>query len=172
MRQHLVAGLFLALCSSAALASSVLKPFQIDSLQQITDERQGRAFMLVLWSIDCPPCLKELAQLQHYSDQFSDDSLVLISTDDPRHAPSVLRLLQQHQLEQQDNWIFSGSMPERLRHRIDPGWYGELPRSYFYDESHQRRAHSGILKKPMLEQWLKNTDQQTSADTDTHKWTF
>jgi hypothetical protein len=29
--------------------------------------------------------------------------------------------------------------------KADPGWYGELPRSYFYDAEHNMMSHSGIL---------------------------
>ena len=71
-----------------------------------------------------------------------------------QNIDEIQQLIEEHQLEAMDNWIFSDSMPERLRYVIDPSWYGELPRAYFYDASHQRRAHSGLLKQEMLQSWL------------------
>jgi len=45
-------------------------------------------------------------------------------------------------------------MPDKLRFYIDPGWYGELPRSYFYDAAQQRSGHSGALTRAQLQDWL------------------
>ena len=117
----------------------------------------------MLWSIDCPPCLKELSQLQQFRHQFSSSGLVLVSTDDAQDANSVQQVLKDFQLEKMDNWIFSESMPERLRYVVDPAWYGELPRAYFYQASHQRKAHSGSLKKITLDKWLEKTSINLSS---------
>ncbi len=59
-------------------------------------------------------------------------------------------------LDAADNWIFADPMPERLRYRVDPNWFGELPRAYLYTDDHQRTAHSGILSEADLQQWLQN----------------
>ena len=44
--------------------------------------------------------------------------------------------------------------PEKLRYVIDQDWYGELPRSYYYDADHQRSSHSGTLSQQQLSAWL------------------
>ena len=152
----LTLGFFLATWLSSSIAAPTLKPFDTQSLDEILQHRQGQAFVLMLWSIDCPPCIQELAQIQQLRQQFSSNSLVLVSTDDIGHADEIQRLLTQHQLEHMDNWVFANPMPERLRYRIDPAWYGELPRSYFYQASHQRQPHSGRLTNEMLKGWLDN----------------
>ena len=150
----LTLGLLLSTWLSSSIAAPALKPFDSESLDQILQQREGQAFVLVLWSIDCPPCIKELAQIQQLREQFSATNLVLVATDDIGYADEVQQLLAAHQLEQMDNWVFANPMPERLRFRIDPSWYGELPRSYFYQASHQRLAHSGRLSNEMLQGWL------------------
>ena len=34
-----------------------------------------------------------------------------------------------------EQWVFADPMPERLRFEIDRRWYGELPRTHFYDRT-------------------------------------
>jgi len=131
-----------------------LKPFSANSLAQITENRAGQAFIMVLWSIDCPPCLKELEHFQAVKAQLTKTNIVLVSTDNPDDSASIQQVLIDNQLQTIDNWIFSDSLPERLRYKIDPNWYGELPRAYFYEADHQRKAHSGMLTQAQLQQWL------------------
>ena len=156
MMKALILGLFLATWLSPSIAGQALKPFDTQSMDEILQNRQGQAFVMVLWSIDCPPCIQELAQIRQLRKRFSHISLVLVSTDDIRHANEIQQLLAEHQLEQMDNWVFANPMPERLRYLIDPAWYGELPRSYFYQTSHKRQAHSGRLNYEILQAWLNN----------------
>ncbi len=144
----------LAMWASASGASALLKPFQADSIEEITAERNSQPFIVVMWSVNCPPCIDELSHIRQYRSVFSKASLVLVATDGPQYSEAVQNILHDNQLVQMDNWIFTGSMPERLRYAIDPGWYGELPRTYFYDADHQRVAYSGALTRPMLERWI------------------
>lgn len=146
------AGLF---WSSVLAASVSFKSFTADSLTAITDARNNRAFIVVLWSVECPPCLEELALLQQLQNQLATNDVILISTDGGEHATIASKVIGDHQLERFDNWIFAETMPEKLRYAIDTDWYGELPRAYFYDSEQQRYAHSGMLSKKLIMQWLK-----------------
>ncbi len=139
---------------SSPLAAAELKPFLPDSMQQILAERKGESFLLVLWSSDCPPCLREFEQLQQLKGNISRQRLVLISTDSPDDRKTVEQLLARYEMNRFDNWIFGDNFPERLRYHVDPGWFGELPRAYFYAPDHQRTVHSGILSRKFLENQL------------------
>ena len=44
---------------------------------------------------------------------------------------------------------------DRSRYSIDPNWYGELPRTYFYDATHQISPLSGKISNSFLNAWLK-----------------
>jgi thiol-disulfide isomerase/thioredoxin len=147
--------LLLGGCLSAGLyaADATLKPFVADSLSTITDQREGQPFVLILWSVDCPPCLRELATISKLDDSIRR-RLVLISADDTERSDQVSALLAEHGLLDLENWIFSDPLVERSRYRVDPDWYGELPRAYFYDASHQRKPHSGMIPPAVLEAWL------------------
>jgi len=48
---------------------------------------------------------------------------------------------------------FAESDEERLRYSIDKNWYGELPRTYYYDTSHQVKTLSGSPDLIWLKTW-------------------
>lgn len=154
--------LIILLAGLPPMATAELKPFQVDSLEQITAAREGRPFLLMLWSLDCPPCLKELAELRQLTKGFDARDLVLVSTDGPGQQRAVERTLRDFGLTRLDNWLFADDFGERLRYRIDPEWFGELPRAYFYAADHQRTARSGVLKPELLQRWLQQTREQGS----------
>lgn len=150
-----VTGIALA-CSSAppVRAEPVLRPFEPDSLQTIEKLNSGRPFLLVLWSIDCPPCREELDLLSKMTKRHPNLHLVLVSTDTMESSGQVTNLLASHQLDKIDSWVFSEAGAERLRYEIDADWYGEIPRIYFYDRAHHRTGVSGSLKAGQIEAWL------------------
>jgi hypothetical protein len=98
-----------------------------------------------LWSVDCAPCRVELDMLGQMKKADPDFPLVVISTDSIEMREDAADILDEYQLAGETTWMFADSFVERLRFSIDPGWYGELPRSYFYDAEHNMMAHSGIL---------------------------
>lgn len=147
-------GLLLFIFISAASANTYIREFKTDSLNTIINENK-HPFILVIWSLECPPCLKELSLLSQIQKESNPLKLVLISTDSFIAETEIKKLLKQFELSKHDNWIFSGDMKQKLRFTIDPKWYGELPRSYFYKNQNYRIARSGALDKATLNNWLK-----------------
>jgi len=147
-------GCLLLLLCLPGWATAGLHPFFDESLKEITGARNGQPFLLVLWSIDCPPCLKELKHIGQLYSEFTPGSLVLVSTDGADYAEEAQQILAHNGLTDAESWLFSGSFPERLRYRIDPNWYGELPRAYFYDAKHNRIGKSGALSLELLKQFI------------------
>ncbi len=156
--------LLLLLCLPG-LAAAEFRSFSNNSLDEITAVRNGQPFLLVLWSIDCPPCLKELEQIGQLRAQFSPNSLVLISADNMAYADEAQQVLIRYGLDDAENWLFSGNFPERLRYQIDPNWYGELPRAYFYDANHDRVGKSGALDVALIHQWIAAAKQMEKGTT-------
>lgn len=144
---------FCLLCSQS-LADTDVQPFTATSLAQVQHQFQGRPFILVLWSLHCAPCFAELAMLGRELISQPDLPLVLVSADAHATQEDVQMLLEDYGLQNLPSWQFAGDFPEALRYHIDPDWYGELPRSYFYNAAHERRSHSGQLSRAMLAQWL------------------
>jgi len=146
--------LLLFILAQSALAKGSFKAFERDSLAGIEQARQGQAFVLVLWSIDCPPCLHELKLLSQLRDSGLEERLILVSTDGADYRDDLEKLIALEQLSGYEHWLFNDVLPERLRYSIDPAWYGELPRAYFYDEQGERIARSGVLTEELLMAWL------------------
>ena len=104
---------------------------------------------MALWSLDCPSCYKELAMLAEERKQ-RNFNLVLISVDGEEGRGEVEAVISKYKLTNVDNWLFEEHSSQSLRYEIDPLWYGEVPRSYLFDKTHQRQGVSGVLKKEQL----------------------
>ncbi len=129
------------------------RPFNVGSLQEILAARDGRPVMLVLWSMHCSVCLKELPVLAEMRQKYPMLDVVMISTDQGK-SEEIGIILDEHDLADLESWNFSQLQIERLRYEIDPSWYGELPRTYFYDQEHKRAGLSGKLKLEHFESWV------------------
>ncbi|MGH8471931.1 MAG: TlpA family protein disulfide reductase, partial [Gammaproteobacteria bacterium] len=119
-------------------------------MTQILAARQGKPLVLVLWSIDCSACVSELGVLARSVQEHPGMDLVFVATDDTARAEEAQRVLSRHGLGDRESWIFADTNRQRLRYEIDPRWYGELPRSYFYDHNHRRVPLSGKLQQQHL----------------------
>lgn len=154
MRQRLC--LALALLSALILpaAAQELKPFVAGSIKEITVVRQGKPFILGMWSLTCAHCREELVLLSGLVKKHPDLDLVLIATDTPEEGEAIGAALRQSGLGGAEAWVFADPFAERLRFEIDPKWHGELPRTYLYDPSHKAQAFSGKLDALLMERWL------------------
>ncbi|MDO8343138.1 MAG: hypothetical protein Q7T48_08070, partial [Cellvibrio sp.] len=67
----------------------------------------------------------------------------------------IARTLQKYPLKKAESWVFADSFVERLRYEVDMQWYGELPRTYFYDAQGHALALSGKLDYAQIERWIR-----------------
>jgi len=131
-----------------------IKPFDAKSMATIEANYSGKPFALLVWSIDCLPCRQEFEMIREVKSSYPDLNLVTLATESLNEFPELESILAAHNLSQQDNWAFSQSNSHQLRFKLDPNWYGELPRAYFYDAKHKRFAVSGKLQKSQIVTWL------------------
>jgi len=148
--------LVLLLALLAGLAEAEVRPFGPGSLQQIQAERSGKPFILALWSATCTHCPSELKALGELSRQYPGLDIVLVAADTPADTPQLERLAADYGLGRQAQWVFADAQPEKLRFAIDRRWYGELPRTYFFDAQHRREAGSGVMPVERLERWARD----------------
>lgn len=154
MRRFLLGMVAVLVFASSARAGEPV-PFTADSLANIKAQYAGRPFILSLWSVrECAYCITELTLLGKLAKTHKRLPLVLVATDPPEHAPAMQKTLAQLGLAAVDSWVFDDAIPERLRHAIDPSWYGELPRTYLYDAGHRRETVVGVLSEQRLRAWL------------------
>jgi thiol-disulfide isomerase/thioredoxin len=141
-----------ALCVAVlpgALADNI-QDFGPQTFAQLKSQFAGKPFVVSLWSIDCAPCRVELDMLGKLKQDDASFPLVVISTDSIENREEAVDILQGHGLDGVATWMFADTFVERLRFSIDPMWYGELPRSYFFAPDHSFTAHSGILTAEKL----------------------
>jgi len=138
--------LFLLNTPLAPAAPNAIKPFVPGSYQQLLTEKANQGFMLVIWSLDCSTCIKDMELLSTIHKSHPDLKIVLLSTDEPTASAEIEKLLAKYQLAELESWVFADDNSQKLRYEIDPGWYSELPRTYFFSKNHQREGVSGALK--------------------------
>lgn len=142
------------LCASAIVQAADIRPFVSGSAASIAKSHQGQPYLLSLWSLNCPPCMAELAEFGRLAGKYPQFRWVLISTDSPAERKQIRATLKRYGLHQAENWVFADEFTERLRFELDRSWHGELPRNYFVDRSGERSAHSGKLDGIVLEAWI------------------
>lgn len=135
------------LATTASADSGSLKPFNSDSYHELLKAHSKQPFMLVIWSVTCSSCLKEMELLSILHKNRPALKIVMLATDDASAAAEIQNILNKHQLSDTENWFFASENAQKLRFEIDPGWYGELPRTYFYDAGHRREGISGVLSQ-------------------------
>lgn len=148
----------LVLCLSTACASAAAqdaKPFVRGSYKSIVSARTGKPFIIGFWSLTCTNCIDDLAMFGKLEKKYPNLDLVLIATDTPEQRPELMRTLQRYHLERTESWVFADSFVERLRYEVDPQWYGELPRTYFFDAQGHAEAISGKLERAQIERWIR-----------------
>jgi thiol-disulfide isomerase/thioredoxin len=131
-----------------------LRPFMASSRMEIEKAHQGQPMIMAFWSLDCTYCLDELSTLGEFVKKHSKVKLVLVNTDGLSTTKEVVKALKQIKLPATyEAWQFSEPDEERLRYSIDKTWYGELPRTYYYDNFHQVKAVSGSSDLIWLKSW-------------------
>jgi|KBSMisStandDraft_5_1062788.scaffolds.fasta_scaffold202056_2 thiol-disulfide isomerase/thioredoxin len=141
-------------CASVVMAAEAIRPFTPGSLSRVLAQREGKPFILVLWSLECQYCPTELKTLSELKRSHPKLDVVLIATDEVSDAPLLLSRTESYGIASAEQWVFAEDMPERLRLEIDGRWYGEVPRTYFYDRKHQREVKTGLVSKKFFEDWL------------------
>lgn len=139
---------------NVTVAAEGIRPFTMGSLAQVLEARAGKPFILVFWSLDCQYCPTELKMLGELKRSHPKLDVILIATDTVNDMPQLVSRAESYGVGKIEQWVFAEDIPERLRFEIDRRWYGEVPRTYFYDRKHQREAKTGLVSKQLVEDWL------------------
>jgi thiol-disulfide isomerase/thioredoxin len=135
----------MALLKAFTVQAMDLKTFTTGSYKTIEATYANQPFILVVWSISCSSCLKDMALLHKVHSEKPTLKMVMLATDGPAANSQIEAILQKSQLTDIEQWNYSEANSSKLNYEIDPNWYGELPRTYFLDKNHQRQGISGML---------------------------
>ena len=133
-----------------------IKTFNNGSYQQLLANYKDKAFVLIIWSVTCSSCLKEMALLSKLHQQQPELNLVMLTIDDNSVSSQINDVLRKFNLKDLDHWVFATDNSAKLRYEIDSSWYGELPRTYFFNNKHQRIGISGIISEEKYQKILRN----------------
>ncbi len=139
--------LFLLLALLNAPVQAEPSAFTSGSYQQILASNANQPFMLIIWSVNCSSCLKDMALLSSIHKSRPELKMVMLAADELSAAEQIQQILEKNQLSDIENWVYAEENTQKLQFAIDPKWYGELPRTYFFDKAHQRTGVSGVLSK-------------------------
>lgn len=129
--------------------------FNQQAFEQVKQKYLGKKWLLLLWSVDCPPCMKELALVQKLQQQKANLAVVIINVDTGEESELQRREVVEHfDLARHTHLYFREGFEDHSRYLIDSQWFGELPRSYFIDEMGIFHGKSGLVAKALLEKWL------------------
>lgn len=129
--------------------------FNKAQLATVKTQNMGKQWLMLLWSVDCPPCFKELAIIQQLQKKNDDLAIVIINTDanDETNAERD-GIIEKFELSHLSHFYFADGKGDQSRFLIDPTWYGELPRSYFIESNGTFHGKSGLVNQSILTQWL------------------
>jgi thiol-disulfide isomerase/thioredoxin len=147
--------LFLLFFSNFSFAYEFI-PFEIDTRKAIEAKYLNQPLIISFWSIDCPYCIDDLKKLGKVLTKNKNIKLITVCVDGKESAKKAERILSQANLPKHEQYQYAEVDEDKLRYSIDPNWYGELPRTYFYDVMHQVIPLSGKISTVFLDKWFKN----------------
>lgn len=129
--------------------------FNQSTFKQLKQEYGGKPWILLVWSVDCPPCFKELAMVKELLTLRPQLPIVLLNADGEMIATTERQqIINQFDLSALKHFYFADGQVQSGRYQLDPNWHGELPRSYFFDTKGEYRAKSGLVSKALIAKWL------------------
>lgn len=142
-------------CSAFNFAHANSIAFSKAQLDKVKTDYKGKQWLMLLWSVDCPPCFKELATLQALQKDHNDLAVVIINSDaDNELTEEREAVIKNFELSQVTHFHFVDGKADQSRFWVDPQWFGELPRSYFFAKNGDFYAKSGLVNEAMLKAWL------------------
>jgi thiol-disulfide isomerase/thioredoxin len=130
-------------------------PFDMNTRKIIEKRYIDQPLIISFWSIDCPYCIDDLKKLGKALSKNTNVKLITVCVDGKESATKAERILSQANLPKHEQYQYAEVDEDRLRYNIDPAWYGELPRTYFYDATHQVTPLSGKISNSFLDKWIK-----------------
>ena len=150
-----ISSIFLMLMALSFSSTAQETAFQADTIESLAKQYKNKRWLMVLWSLECPPCFKELSLISELIKQHEDLAIVIVNADEYENISQERQdVISQFQLEHLHQYYFAEGSASTNRYQIDKHWHGELPRSYFIDEKGKFHGKSGVLRNEHIQQWL------------------
>jgi hypothetical protein len=134
------------------------QPFSLKTFNALKHKHLGQQWAVILWSVDCPACFKELALVNKLRQEQPDLAIVFINTDENaigvEASAERSRIMTNYGMGGLPHLYFTNNQASKSRYQIDPHWYGELPRTYFIDRKGIFHGKSGFTQEALIRKWL------------------
>ncbi|MCW8879324.1 MAG: hypothetical protein OQJ89_12270 [Kangiellaceae bacterium] len=135
--------------------SSYPQIMTLEQLNQIKTRLKGKRHLMVLWSLDCPPCFKELELIGTLAKKQPNLPITIFNVDQDIDVDEVYQeISSKYGLSLLPHFFISEEQYEQVKYALDPTWYGELPRSYFIKKDGVWVGKSGLLSKKQIKGWF------------------
>jgi len=136
-------------------AAANFQMFNKINFELMKQENLGKQWLMVLWSVDCPACFKELALLEKLHQLQPDIAVIIVNADDNDEIDNERKkVIASYNLSDLSHYYFADAEGDASRYLIDSNWYGELPRSYFVTADGAFHGKSGLIDEQLLKKWL------------------
>jgi thiol-disulfide isomerase/thioredoxin len=146
----------------------VVEPIDTDALKKLLTQQRQLPLLVNFWATFCDPCRDEFPDLVKIDKEYRPQSLefVTVSLDDMTDIKTSVPEFLHSMKATMPAYLLNASDPEPAINLVDPGWRGDLPATYLYNEKGEIvYKHIGRVKpeelRAAIEKLVKKGDGQS-----------
>lgn len=137
--------LFFIFTLSTLYAQNELKVENInkEKLEDLIQNRNGKALFLNFWATWCPPCVEEYPEIVKLAGEYKNNNIEFIgvSIDYPDEVESKIEPFLKKQNVNFKNYVNGFSKDEELINLISSKWSGAIPLTLIYNQNGKMEAY-------------------------------
>lgn len=116
--------------------AAVVSPIDTDALKGLLTQQRQRPLLVNFWATFCDPCRDEFPDLVKIDQEYRPRSLefVTVSLDDMSEIKTEVPKFLDSMKAKMPAYLLNVSDPEPAINLVDPGWRGDLPATFLYNE--------------------------------------
>jgi thiol-disulfide isomerase/thioredoxin len=121
---------------AAKAAKIVVAPIDTEALKNLLTQQRHQPLLVNFWATFCDPCREEFPDLVKIDKDFRPQSLefVTVSLDDMTDIETTVPEFLGSMKATMPAYLLNVSDPEPAINLVDPGWRGDLPATFLYNE--------------------------------------
>lgn len=122
--------------AAATTPKIVVEPIDTDALKTLLTKERRQPLLVNFWATFCDPCRDEFPDLVKIDQEFRSQSLefVTVSLDDLTDIKTSVPEFLGSMKATMPAYLLNVNDPEPAINMVDPGWRGDLPATFLYNE--------------------------------------
>lgn len=114
----------------------IVEPIDTDALKTLLTKERQQPLLVNFWATFCDPCRDEFPDLVKIDQEFRSQSLefVTVSLDDLTDIKTSVPEFLGSMKATMPAYLLNVNDPEPAINMVDPGWRGDLPATFLYNE--------------------------------------